>query len=1070
MTKKYAIFLALVVGLLATLISWQWQVEAQSQEGKSLQQRAKEAAKSKEDPLEKFTEEELERLDLAKKRGKALYQQRLFPFDTYPVTKHLEAFRHVQSNNIKPLVESNVVEPLKAIGPAPITNGQTTGFSVRTNVTGRVASLAIDPRNANTFYLGGAQGGVWRSMDAGQTWTPLTNDAPTQATGAVTVDPSNSNTIYVGTGEGNLSGDTFFGMGILKSTDGGSTWRQSAADTFAGSGINKIVVDPRNSNIVYASATIGFAGVSGNTGPQVTANGIFKSTDGGQTFATSLRLTGQISVGAFGYDIEMDPNNSNILYATLEAEGIFKTTNGGQSWTKLGGGLPTRDFGRSDIALHRANSNIIYASFESLRTGDILDFYKSTNGGDSWSLIGKPRGDFTCQCSYDQIIEVDPTNPDQVYFGGVSFYRSTDGGQNWSDIGSSLHADFHAFAFTPGNPRRIIVGNDGGVWLSTDGGNTFSNINGNLTLTQFQSVAIHPTNPNITIGGTQDNGTNMYTGNLVWQHADDGDGGFSRIDQLTPGTMYSTRFNIPGVLVGPFRSDSAGALGSWRVIRTGINQSDDVIFYAPMELDNIKPNTLYFGTFRLYRTTDKGDSWTAISGRLTKQTRQAISAIGVVSGGSTIYTGSSDGAVFVTKDNGATFQDVTDNLPQRYISDVSPDPKDPNTVYVSLSGFRSGHVFKSTTGGGNWQNITGNLPDVPANALAVNPTDSKNIFVGTDLGLFETMDGGNNWNRVPGMPMVAVFDIAINANMGLLRLATHGRGMYETRISTTAPGTPDFTLAVNPASQNVNAGSSTTFTVSNQVTNGFNGTVSLSATTGQPSVQTSFASTSIAAGASTTLTVTTSANTPSGAVNITVTGTSGQIVRTQMVSINVMGKPNAAPSITPIPNQTVLAGKSLTVKLAANDPDGNQGLRFSIAGSSSFTSIMDDGDNNDGTTNLVIAIPATTAPNTFTVSVAVTDPGGLTASTSFSVNVLPAITINNVSFTKPLLSITGSGFGTSGAKVSVNGQDISTLITGLTDTSITLKGNKKKLKLVKGNNSVAVTNSAGVTVSTMFTF
>jgi len=1059
--KKCLIFF--ILGLLIS-ITWQWQVEAQSQKrGKSYPER-KIAEKAKESFQDLFSHDELEKLDLSKKRGAHFYQQRAFPFNSIPLEKHLEGVQKIEADKVKYPAKfaSNITEPLKAIGPAPIINGQTEG-NVRGNVTGRVTSLAIDPRNTNTIYLGGAQGGVWRTTNAGQSWTPLTDNAPTQAVGAIAIDPSDSNIIYAGTGEGNLSGDTFFGMGILKSTDGGSTWRQFAANTFAGCGFNKIVIDPRNTNVLYVSSTVGFAGIGSSTNPQIAVNGIYKSIDGGQTFNPSLNITTSRSIGAFGYDIEMDPNNSNIIYATLEGEGVFKTTNAGTSWTKLSGGLPTRDFGRPDVAVARSNNNIVYASFESLITGDILDIYRSDNGGNTWAKVGKPQGDFTCQCSYDQVLEVDPSNPDNVYFGGVGIYRSTNGGQNWVDISRNTHVDFHAIIFTPGNPRRMFVGSDGGIWTTSDGGNTFTNINGNLSLTQFQSVSIHPTNPTITIGGTQDNGTNLFSGTAEWQHSDDGDGGFARIDQFNPGTMYHTYFNVRG-FIGPARSDSGGVLGSWRVVRSGINQTDDVLFYAPFELDTNKPDTLYFGTFRLYRTTNKGESWSSISGRLTRQTNRAISAIGIAKGAPVIYTGSSDGAVFTSKDDGATFQDVTENLPQRYISDVAPDPKDANTVYVSLSGFRTGHVFKSTKGGGSWQDISANLPDVPANALAINPNDSNNIFVGTDLGLFETVDSGKSWRLVPGMPMVAVFDIDVNGKLGILRLATHGRGMYETKLNVAPPPqAQDFTLAISPANQSVTAGSNATFTINSQGVGGFNQSIALAATTNQTTVQTSLAAGSILPGGNTTLTVNTTSNTVAGDITITITGTSGQIVKTQTAVLKV-NRANQVPTIMSIANQTVQAGNTQTVSVSASDPDGNTGLRLSIGSTLRFVSLQDNG-NGSGT---ILIAPKVTDTQGGTVVVVVTDSAGLTEQTSFDVIIDPATAINNVAFVKPNLTITGKGFGSGGARVTVNGQDISSRITQQTESSISLKGNKKKLSLVKGANRVVVINSN--TASASFTF
>jgi photosystem II stability/assembly factor-like uncharacterized protein len=1064
--NKYIVFWGLLlVSLLATSVIWQSQVEAQSKvkRGKTVPER-KVAAKAKETFQDLFDEEELEKLDLQRKRGQYYYNQRAYPLGSIPVTKYTEAIKNLEKfekeNKIAPSVAT---DPLRAIGPTPVNGGQTAG-NTRGNVSGRITSLAVDPRNSNTVYLGAAQGGVWRSTDSGQSWTPLTNDAPTQATGAIAIDPTNSNVIYVGTGEGNLSGDTFFGMGILKSTDGGNSWKQFAANTFLGCGINKIVVDPRNPNNVYASSTFSFGGLSSDPNPQIALSGIYKSTDGGQTFNRSLIVTGQISIGAFGYDIEMDPTNSQILYATLEAEGVYKTVNGGTTWSKLSGGLPTNGFGRSDIGLSRSNPSVIYATFESLNTGDILDFYKSTNGGDSWTVINKPRGDFTCQCSYDQTIEVDPSNPDNVYFGGVWISRSTDGGQNWVDISNNTHADYHAIAFAPSNPRKMFVGNDGGVWVSNDAGNSFSNANTNLSITQFQSISIHPTNPNITIGGTQDNGTEMFVGTDAWKHADDGDGGFARIDPINPGTMYHTFFNARG-LIGPARSDAGGALGSWRLVRNGINQSDDVLFYAPFELDPVNQDTLYFGTFRLYRSTDKGENWMSLSGKLSRQNRQVISAIGIAKGAPVVYTGATDGSVFVTKDNGANFQDVTDNLPQRYVSDVIVDSKDPNTVYVTLSGFRSGHVYKSTTGGGNWQDLTANLPDIPANAFAINPNDSNNLFVGTDLGLFETMDGGKSWTRIPGMPMVAVFDIDVNQKLGILRAATHGRGVYETKLTVPATAAPDFTLAINPATQTVMPGQNATFTISSQPLNGFNQMITLTATSSQTTVQTSLSATTIAANGTSTLTVATSANTPGGAVTLSITGTSGQIVKNQTATLTV-NRPNAPPTISQIANQSVKAGTTSTVNISAMDPDGNAGLVLSLVSAPNFVTLKDNGNGS----GVITLMPAMTGAQGGLVTVQVKDSGGLIAQTSFNVTVAPAISINSASFAKPNLSISGSGFGTSGVKVIINNKDVSSVIVSQSDTAITLKGNKKKLNLVKGTNQLTVTNSNGASANATFNF
>lgn len=1073
MSKRYLVIISCIATtLLLSMISLQEIVQAQSKQ-RSPQERARKAAKATklakkehiERESEEFEEEELEKLDLARERARQLYRQRAYPLGYIPVEGHSKAV--AQTKNLRKRMAEDIsplaVDSVKPIGPMPILNGQT--FGARQNVTGRVTSLALDPQDPNIVYLGAAGGGLWKSTNAGQSWTPLSDTAPTQTTGSIAVDAKDSNTIFIGTGEGNFSGDCLFGLGLLKTTDGGQTWTNLAQSTFQGRAINRVLLDPNSSNIVYVASGLAFAGVGFDIAPTLPTSGIYKSTDGGVTFTLIFQVN-----GVTAFDVVMDPTNSSTLYASFNGQGIFKSTNGGANWTKLGGGLPSSGFSRASIAISRSNPSTLYAAYGNGSTDDLLNIFQSTNGGTSWTAVTKPPvsgfGNI-CQCSYDNFMAVNPTNPSIVYFGGVSLYRSNNGGQSWTDIGRTIHADLHAMAIAPGNPNLIYVGNDGGIWTSTDGGNTMTNINTNLNITQFQSVALHPTDPNITIGGTQDNGTELYTGNIQWQHSDDGDGGFTGIDQMSPTTFYDTRFNLAGVIIGPNRSDAGGTLGSWRSIRTGINQNDDVLFYAPFALDPTKASTLYFGTNRLYRTATKGDSWLAISQPLTKNPGDgnAISAIAVAPSTGTIYTGASDGAVFTSLDNGASFQNVTDNLPARYISDIVTDPSTATTIYASLGGFQAGHVFKSTQGGGKWQNITANLPDSPANALVINPSDPKNLFVGMDVGLFQTTDGGTTWKPVLGIPIVPVFDIAVNGTTGVIRIATHGRGMYEGKLGGNGP-VADFTLTVSPTGQSVQPGGSTSFNINTQAIAGFAQPINLAVASTNPTVQATLTNSSVMAGFPVTLNVTTTPLTPTGVVTLTITATSGQLVKTQLVTVSVQANANKPPTIATIADITVNAGEQKSLSVSANDPDGNAGLKLSLTTNLSFVSLTDNGNGS----GLLSITPSSTDSQGGTVTVVVTDAGGLAAQTTFNVTVQQPLTVTSAVFKKPILTISGVGFGPSGAKVQINSTNVSSNITQQSDTQIILQGNKKKLKIVKGTNQLILTTSDGRTVTTLFKF
>jgi len=746
-----------------------------------------------------------------------LYYQRAYPRRTVPVGARLRAIKYLREQMLptQKLIEQITGETITArwteIGPSIVPNGQTFG-SPPMPVSGRLSTIALHPFDQNIIYIGAAQGGVWKTTNGGQSWTALTDNLPSLAMGSLAIDPRNPEIIYAATGEAHFSVDSYYGAGIFKSTDGGATWINIGGPSFPTSSrprISKIFIDPNNSNILYA-------GVASNTVTN-SANGFYRSTDGGN--AWSKLLSGR------AVDFVFDPNDIGTIYIALSGfdnstpNGIFKSTDAGANWTQLGGGLPTTDIARIAIAIAPSSPQTLYAVYENPSTWDLKGLFKSTDSGNSWEqLTDPPRGPFgnICQCFYDLHLMVDPLDAGIVYFGGVSLYKSTNGGASWRDISSGngtggIHADQHVLIFHPADRNRIWIGNDGGIWRSDDSGTSWIDLNTNLATIQFQTVAMHPTNASITYGGTQDNGTLKYLGTPSWTRVRGGDGGCMLVDFNNPSIVYHcfTRVDIE-------RSDNGGItwarkLNGFPRDRNG-NISDRAAFYAPVVMDPVDPQTLYFGTFRLWKTTNKAESWSPISPDLTEPGDGAvITAIAVAPGStSTIYVGTSNSRLQATTNGGETWANVTRSpLPNRFVTSIAVDPNLSQTAYVTFSGFNAntpstpGHVFKTTDGGTTWRNVSSNLPDIPVNKIIANPVLPNTFYIGTDIGVFQTTNGGASWISInEGLPTVAVFDLDIKSNLGIMRAATHGRGMFEIRLDQLV-NSP--VLSIDQSSLNFNA-------------------------------------------------------------------------------------------------------------------------------------------------------------------------------------------------------------------------------------------------------------------------
>jgi photosystem II stability/assembly factor-like uncharacterized protein len=751
--------------------------------------------------------QEKEEPDLQRQRQEWFYRQRAYPHTYVPAGAHQHALKQLEqklaaeksTRGLSQLSTPASNPSWTFIGPQPINTPYTDPV-----VSGRVTALVIDPGDVNTVYLGGAQGGVWKTTNGGTTWTALTDTQASTAIGSIALDPSNSSTIYVGTGEENFSGDSYYGAGILKSIDGGTTWTQFCGpfcgpvgqDGHYGGGarIGGLAVHPTNSQILLAAVGLLFK------------DGVYRSADGGNSWTSVLS-------GNPANSVLFDPTNGNVAYASLgsdfsgSTEGVFKSTDGGQTWTAANGTgvnvLNLTNAGRIVLAMAPSSSTTLYAGIANIVTGDLLGLFKTTDGGANWTQLTSTPNYCGPLCSYANVIAVQPTNPNVVFAGGgytTTLVRSLDGGTTWATLQSAqnfgfLHADMHALAFFP-DGNTLYLGNDGGAYVTTQiiaSNPSFTALNSTLGLTQFYpGLSVDPTNAAIALGGTQDNGTVIYSGALTWNDVACGDGGYTAIDFITPATMYTTcqKFNI-------FKSTSNGAFGSWNAALNGINTGDRVDFIPPLVMDPSNSQTLYFGTDRVYQTTNGASSWTAISPDLTGGDSffGVLSTIAVApTNSNTVYVGTLDNRVQVTTnaDSGAaaTWTNISAGLPPRVVTHVAVDPTTSTIAYATFSGFTGfgdnlGHVFKTTNGGSAWADISGDLPNTPVNFIVIDPDAPSTLFAATDVGVFYSTTGGTSWTSlVTGLPRVAVLGLTLHNASRTLRASTHGRGAWDLQLPT----------------------------------------------------------------------------------------------------------------------------------------------------------------------------------------------------------------------------------------------------------------------------------------------
>lgn len=710
--------------------------------------------------------------------GKALadwYQQRVYPGNKLNMRSYSEAYE--QLKNTSRLATTSFAGTWTPIGPK--------------NFGGRTLSLAFNPQNPNTIWAGAASGGLWRSVsgaNGAQAWQQIETGFPILGVASIAVNPLDSNEIYIGTGEvynDQNAGTGFairttrgsYGIGLLKSTDNGVTWTKSIDWQYDDlKGVQEILINPLRPQTVFAATT----------------EGTFRSFNAGQTWTL-------INSARMATDLLMMPDDTSLVMIAAGNSfsanpGIYRSVNGGTTFTQIVTGLPATYSGKAMLDVCRDEPDVMYASIANQLDG--LGLYTSSDRGLTWLQIN-PTDYQTYQGWYSHDVSVHPANSANVITCGIDVWSSFDGGANLSQVSywynwdfndttvggpegppDYVHADIHRLVRHPQNDDILYLATDGGVFRSFDGGATFEGCNGGYQTQQFYANFSNSASDSLfAIGGMQDNATAVYEGNDGWRRVIGGDGLSTAINPNNDQIVYGSSQYL-NIEKSTDKAQTFNSVGN-------INPSQ-AIFAGPFVLAPTNPNVLYAGSTRVHRTNNGGQTWTATNNGAILDGNPVLSLevsdvdLNVVYATTAPVT-TPQTALWKSIDGGVSWNNVVAGLPNRYLMDVAIDPSNNNRVYVAVGGFGTPHVYKTLNGGTTWSPVSSGLADVPANTITIDPLNTQIVYLGNDLGIFVSVDGGASWQPFnEGLTdATLVMDISISPFNRKLRLATHGKGVYE---------------------------------------------------------------------------------------------------------------------------------------------------------------------------------------------------------------------------------------------------------------------------------------------------
>lgn len=687
------------------------------------------------------------------------------------------------------------------------------------NIGGRTLCLAENPLDSNVIWMGSASGGIWKTTTGGRgaaAWQRVETGFPVLGVSSIAIDPHNPNIIYAGTGEvynlensqPNIAIRTTrgtYGIGILKSADGGQTWSKSLDWSYGQlRAVQHIKINPLRSETVYAATT----------------EGVLRSYNAGLSWEVVHPL-------AMAVDMEINPADTNMIYVTHgslddnASSGIYRSENGGNSFEKLTNGLPDSYSGRAKLGLSPSRPNILYASI-----GDVLEqvgLYKTTDGGDNWTLINNTD---VCkhQGWYSHDVAVYPTNSDTIFWAGLDSWKSEDGGISvtqksywylWTfgyvpaggPEGPSdyIHADIHRVYYSMHHPDRLLAVTDGGLFVSTDGGETFEGRNGGYQTQQFYAnVGNSSVNPDLCIAGMQDNATAIYRGDLAWTRVLGGDGLSAAIRPGNDNIMYGSYQYL-----AMNRSTNGGV--NWQGIGSQINE--EAAFNGPFELAPSNPDIMYAGAKSLWRSTNAGQNWTKVTQEVDEGNFIITIAVNPANSGQLYFSTapSTTNQARVFKYSSGLAPQLMTGLPNRYCMDINWHPTNPEIAWAVFGGFNTQHVWRTLNGGQTWEAIDNGLPDVPVNTMVIDPSNPEILYIGNDLGVWISQNGGNSWAPYgeSGPQAMLVMHLSVIPQTRKLRVATHGLGMWQINMADPSPVNTPADVATglkvfpNPASDRI---------------------------------------------------------------------------------------------------------------------------------------------------------------------------------------------------------------------------------------------------------------------------